>query len=90
MDQFPPLQVFATDTAEYAGQPVAMVIADTQEHANQMAKAVKIQHKSLSKPILTIKDAIAAKSFFPLSGSSSLNKVGNADGKHMHRVWDQL
>ena len=66
----------------YAGQVVAMAIADTQEQANQMARAVKVEYKSLGKPILTITDAIAAKSFFSIPTNSSLNKVGNAEGKH--------
>ncbi len=56
-----------------------MVIADTQEHANQMAKAVTVKYKSLGKPILTIQDAITAKSFFPLLDSTT--KIGNAVGK---------
>ena len=63
-----------------------MAIADTQEQANQMARAVKVEYKSLGKPILTIKDAIAAKSFFSIPTNSSLNKVGNAEGKHSNLV----
>ena len=60
-----------------------MVIADTQEHANEMAKAVTIRYKSLGKPILTIKEAIAAKSFFPNPAeNNSPRKIGNADGNN--------
>ena len=66
---------------EYAGQAVAMVIADTQEHANQMAKAVSVKYgDSSGKPILTIEDAIKANSFYP--SSESPVRIGDADGKY--------
>ena len=75
-----PEQVFATDVSQYAGQAVAMVIADTQEHANQMARAVSIKYKSMGKLILTIKDAIAAKSFYDEPGTDGILKIGDANG----------
>ena len=55
-----------------------MAIADTQEHANQMAKAVNVKYESSGKPILTIQEAIAANSFFP--GTDKPVNIGDADG----------
>lgn len=55
-----------------------MALADTQEHANQMAKAVSIKYESLGKPILTISDAIEAKSFYD-TGETAV-KIGDAEG----------
>ncbi len=54
-----------------------MVIADTQEHADKMAKAVNIKYESLGKPILSIQDAMKANSFHP---STNIVSIGNADG----------
>lgn len=71
--------VFATDVSQYAGQVVAMVIADTQEHANQMAQAVTVKYQSMGKLILTIKDAIAANSFYDEPGTDGILKIGDAN-----------
>lgn len=57
-----------------------MVIADTQIHADEIAKAVTVSYKTLGKPILTIKDAIAAKSFFNIPGEGDPVKIGDAEG----------
>ena len=56
-----------------------MVIADTQEHADQMARAVNVKYESSGKPILNIKEAVAAKSFYPASEDPV--KIGNAEGE---------
>ena len=66
---------------EYAGQPVAMVIADTQAHANEMVKAVVVQYKQLGKPILTIKDAISRESFHNDEDLETI-RIGNIEGIH--------
>jgi xanthine dehydrogenase/oxidase len=62
-----PEPVFATDYIAYAGQPIGMVIADTQAHADAAAFAVTAKYEQEKKPILTIKDAIAANSLYPES-----------------------
>ena len=69
--------MFATDVSEYAGQAVALAVADTQEHARQMAQAVTLTYQSLGKQILTIQDAIAANSFY--DKEPDIN-IGDADG----------
>ncbi len=56
-----------------------MVIADTQQHADQMAKAVNVKYgETTGKLILTIEDAITAKSFYPTNEAPV--SIGNADG----------
>ena len=74
--------MFATDVSEYAGQAVALAVADTQEHAHQMAQAVTLTYQSLGKQILTIQDAIAANSFYKKDPDVN---IGDADGK-MHLI----
>ncbi|XP_019858733.1 PREDICTED: xanthine dehydrogenase/oxidase-like [Amphimedon queenslandica] len=69
--------VFATDVSEYAGQAVGLALADTQEHALQMAKAVTLTYQTQGKQILTIQDAIDAKSFYDKEPDIV---VGDADG----------
>uniref|UniRef100_A0A1X7T605 Aldehyde oxidase/xanthine dehydrogenase first molybdopterin binding domain-containing protein n=1 Tax=Amphimedon queenslandica TaxID=400682 RepID=A0A1X7T605_AMPQE len=69
--------VFATDVSEYAGQAVGLAVADTQEHALQMAKAVTLTYQSQGKQILTIQDAIDAKSFYDKKPDIV---IGDADG----------
>ena len=69
--------MFVTDVSEYAGQAVALAVADTQEHAHQMAQAVTLTYQSLGKQILTIQDAIAANSFY--DKEPDIN-IGDADG----------
>jgi len=58
--------LFATTQALYAGQPVGMIVADTQRHADEAAKYVTVQYKNIKTPILTIDEAISHKSFFPV------------------------
>ncbi|WAR06104.1 XDH-like protein [Mya arenaria] len=48
---------------ECVGQPIGAILADTREIARKASFLVKIQYEEL-KPILTIKDAIEAKSFY--------------------------
>ncbi|XP_069810295.1 xanthine dehydrogenase/oxidase isoform X2 [Dendropsophus ebraccatus] len=57
-------QIFADDTVTCVGQVIAAVVADTQEHAQRAAKAVKVTYKEL-EPIITIQDAIDKQSFYP-------------------------
>ena len=49
--------MIADKVAEYAGHPIAIVAADTYDHAFQSAKLVKVDYEEL-EPVLTIKEAI--------------------------------
>ncbi|KAG7502396.1 xanthine dehydrogenase/oxidase [Solea senegalensis] len=55
--------VLADRQVTCVGHIIGAVVADTQLHAQRAAKAVKIQYEEL-EPIVTIQEAIAAKSFY--------------------------
>lgn len=55
---------FATDKVYSHGQPIGLVYAETALKAQAAARAVKVEYEEL-KPILTIDEAIEAKSFYP-------------------------
>lgn len=62
------------------GSPVDEPLStDTQEHADQIAKAVSVSYKSLGRPILTLEEAIEQKSFFS-SPKKKTEKVGDPQG----------
>jgi len=54
--------LFADGVVEYAGQPVAAVIAATLDQARAAAALVTVKVKKLP-PLLTVEEALAAKSF---------------------------
>jgi xanthine dehydrogenase/oxidase len=54
---------FAIDEVFTAGQPIGMILADTAKHAEQAARAVKIEYEELPA-IFTIEEAIQQESFF--------------------------
>lgn len=61
---------------------------DTQRHADEAAKAVKIVYKEQKSPILTIDEAIKANSFFDVNAVEYTSKApdtalkkGDADGR---------
>ncbi|KAM3930799.1 xanthine dehydrogenase/oxidase [Leptodactylus fuscus] len=66
-------QIFAEDTVTCVGHVIGAVIADTQEHAQHAAKAVKITYEEL-EPIITIQDAIDKQSFI-----LPIKKIENGD-----------
>ncbi|OLL25899.1 Xanthine dehydrogenase [Neolecta irregularis DAH-3] len=55
---------FAEDEVFCAGQPIGLVLADTQAQAQDAARAVKIVYEDLPA-IFTIEEAIEKESFFP-------------------------
>uniref|UniRef100_A0A3Q3BJF7 xanthine dehydrogenase n=1 Tax=Kryptolebias marmoratus TaxID=37003 RepID=A0A3Q3BJF7_KRYMA len=55
--------VFADGQVTCVGHIIGAVVADTQIHAQRAAKAVKIQYEEL-QPVITIQEAIAARSFY--------------------------
>ena len=57
---------FATDRVYCVGQPIGMIVAETKAQARAAARAVVIQYGAEFDPILTIEDAIARSSFFPM------------------------
>lgn len=51
-------QIFATDI-KFFGQPIAMVVAETEELAQEVAKKVRVTYKNVKSdpPVLTIDEA---------------------------------
>ncbi|XP_055352621.1 uncharacterized protein LOC129598648 isoform X2 [Paramacrobiotus metropolitanus] len=58
-----PEELFASKQSSYAGQPVALVVADTKAVAEAGAKLVKVTYSNVKTPILSCQDAISQKSF---------------------------
>ena len=54
---------FAVDEVFTAGQPIGIILADTAQHAEAAARAVKVEYEDLPA-IFTIEEAIEKKSFF--------------------------
>lgn len=56
--------VFAEDEVNFYGQPIAFVVAETQEIAQEAAHAVQVEYENKLPLILNIDDAIKEKSFY--------------------------
>ncbi|XP_065846688.1 xanthine dehydrogenase/oxidase-like [Oscarella lobularis] len=63
-DPWAPEPVFADGEVGYAGQPLALVIADTQSRADWAARKAQVLYESKGKPILTIDEAIEKNELF--------------------------
>ena len=53
------------ERVQFAGQALALVVADTERHARAAARAVTATYADEKKPLLTVADAMKAGSFFP-------------------------
>ncbi|XP_078162547.1 indole-3-acetaldehyde oxidase-like isoform X1 [Carex rostrata] len=71
--------IFADSLAEYAGQPLSLVIAETQRFANMAAKQAVIEYSTdnLGPPILSIEDAIEQNSYFEIPPMFYPKQIGN-------------
>lgn len=76
---------FAIDEVFSHGQPIGLVYAETALQAQSAARAVKTIYEDLPS-IITIDEAIAAKSFFKYE---KILKKGVAIEDKMDEVWDQ-
>lgn len=70
-------ECFATKIVTAVGQPIGIVVAETEQQARAAALKVHVEYKELP-PIISIKDAIAAGSEYKGEGHSIIK--GNADG----------
>jgi len=70
--------IFAEDYVEYEGQPIGAILATNETVAKKAAKLVTIDYEDLGTPVVTINDAIEAKSFFPEAGHLPF-KTGEPD-----------
>nr|CAB3267786.1 xanthine dehydrogenase/oxidase-like [Phallusia mammillata] len=84
--------LLAVDHVEFAGQPLAIVVAETNSQAKAIAQAVKVTYKNEKTPLLTVKDAIQANSFFSIDNpvtetgnvEEALNKTKNMVSGELH------
>ncbi|KAK9496478.1 hypothetical protein O3M35_013241 [Rhynocoris fuscipes] len=53
-------EVFCSSKTLYAGQPIGIIIAATQELANKATTYVKVSYSSSEKPLLTIEQVLAS------------------------------
>ncbi|CAN6286573.1 unnamed protein product [Urochloa humidicola] len=71
--------LFADPIAEFAGQNIGIVIAETQKYAYMAAKQAIIEYstENLQPPILTIEDAIQRNSYFQVPPFLAPKPVGD-------------
>ncbi|KAJ1702644.1 hypothetical protein LUZ63_002423 [Rhynchospora breviuscula] len=71
--------IFADSRAEYAGQPLGLVIAETQRYANLAAKQAVIEYSldNLEPPILSVEDAIEQNSYFQIPPMFYPKQIGD-------------
>ena len=84
--QFNDRPVLAVGETKYHGEPVALVVADTRELAEQAAALVRVEHEVLP-PVFTLAGALAADA--PLVQDPSIRRQDGLQGTnvlHEHRV----
>ncbi|KAL6639541.1 hypothetical protein ACP70R_023271 [Stipagrostis hirtigluma subsp. patula] len=71
--------LFGDPVAEYAGQALGIVIAETQRYADMAAKQVIIEYetKDLEPPILTVEQAVENQSYFEIPPDFYPKEVGD-------------
>ncbi|EYE92216.1 putative xanthine dehydrogenase HxA [Aspergillus ruber CBS 135680] len=68
-------QFFAVDKVTTAGQPIGMILASSAKAAEDASRVIKVEYEDLPA-VLTIEEAIEAKSFF---GHDHSIKTGDTD-----------
>jgi xanthine dehydrogenase molybdopterin-binding subunit B len=53
-------QLFCSGDIKHAGQPFGLVVANSQQLANQAALKVKAEYSNLRKPLTDMREAIAS------------------------------
>ncbi|KAL2945567.1 Benzaldehyde dehydrogenase (NAD(+)) [Bienertia sinuspersici] len=71
--------LFADELTRFAGERIALVVADTQKNAEIAAAKAVVDYdiENLEPPILTIEDAVEKCSFFDIPSSVSPKPVGD-------------
>jgi xanthine dehydrogenase large subunit len=78
-----------TDEVSYWGQAIAWTVAETPAAAQAAAAQVVVEYAAID-PILTIKDAIAAQSFHPVSPKMQRGDAKGAIATSEHRLTGEL
>ena len=74
---------FAVDEVTTAGQPIGMVLATSPKTAEEASRAVKVEYEELPA-VLTIEEAIEAKSFYDRDHSIKKGDIQSAFQKADH------
>ncbi|KAI3955448.1 hypothetical protein MKW98_018549 [Papaver atlanticum] len=71
--------LFADGLAEFAGQMLGFVVADTQKHADMAADDAVVEYdtENVEPPILSVEDAVARSSFFEVPPFLYPKQVGD-------------
>ncbi|XP_006658471.1 putative aldehyde oxidase-like protein [Oryza brachyantha] len=71
--------LFGDPIAEFAGQALGVVIAETQRYADMAAKQVVVEYSTdgLKAPILTVEQAVQNKSYIKVPPSMAPKQVGD-------------
>ncbi|XP_024455534.2 abscisic-aldehyde oxidase isoform X2 [Populus trichocarpa] len=72
--------LFADEMTRYAGERIALVVADTQKHADVASNLVVVDYdmENLEPPILTLEEAVKRSSFFEVPPFFYPKEVGDA------------
>ncbi|XP_010521612.1 PREDICTED: abscisic-aldehyde oxidase-like isoform X2 [Tarenaya hassleriana] len=71
--------LFADELAESTGQRIALVVADTQKHADIAASLAIVEYdmENLDTPILSVEDAVKRSSFYEVPSKYYLPPIGD-------------
>nr|DAD29080.1 TPA_asm: hypothetical protein HUJ06_030548 [Nelumbo nucifera] len=71
--------LFADDLTQYAGEPLAFVVADTQKHADMAANSAVVDYdtEDLGTPILSVEEAVKRSSFYEVPPYLRPKQIGN-------------
>ncbi len=83
-------ELFASSEVMFVGHPIGVIVAESHNQAREAAQKVVITWKEEKKPILTIAEAIAAKSFFPPSKSIDKGDAAAAIASAPHVVEGEM
>lgn len=83
-----PEVLFADKEVEFFDQPIGLVVAKTEAEARAAAKIVKVNYLNVKKPILTIEEAIEAKSIHSHPWVKDMTKgdAAEAISKSKHQI----
>lgn len=85
-------EIFSTGKIEFAGQPIGMILAESQVLADKAAEKVVVKYKDIKKPILTLQESIDANATLPFMMGGE-KKIGDPDGamaKATHTVSGEI
>ncbi|XP_010483972.1 PREDICTED: benzaldehyde dehydrogenase (NAD(+))-like [Camelina sativa] len=71
--------LFADEVTIYAGQIIALVVADTQKHADMAANLAVVEYdsKNIGTPVLSVEDAVKRSSLFEVPPKYHPEPVGD-------------